>query len=76
MKRAHLKTVKAVKEEQDKPLKPAYLDDNGKTEIEVLVNTAFEETRIAILENGVLVELLWDRRNTSLSRGGCLWSWL
>lgn len=70
MKRAHLKTVKAVKESQEQPLKPAYLDDNGNTEIEVLVNTAFEETRIAILENGVLVELLWDRRNTALNLVG------
>ena len=33
MKRSHLKTVRAVKE--DKPIKPAYLNDDGKTEVEV-----------------------------------------
>ena len=70
MKRSHLKTLKAVKEPKLKPIKPAYLNDDGKTEVEVLVNTSFEETRIAILENGVLVELLWDRRNTSLNLVG------
>ena len=67
MKRSHLK---AVKEQKAEPIKPAYLNDDGKTEIEVLVNTAFEETRIAILENGVLAELLWDRRNTALNLVG------
>ena len=30
---------------------------------EILVNAPFEETRIAILENGRLSELLWERRN-------------
>ncbi|MDR0953319.1 MAG: Rne/Rng family ribonuclease [Elusimicrobiota bacterium] len=36
------------------------LSDNPK--VEVLVNTSFEETRIAILEDGVLAELMWERR--------------
>ncbi|HUT86392.1 MAG TPA: Rne/Rng family ribonuclease [Elusimicrobiales bacterium] len=31
--------------------------------IEVLANTSFEETRIAILEQSKLSELLWERRN-------------
>ncbi|MBI4385856.1 MAG: Rne/Rng family ribonuclease [Elusimicrobia bacterium] len=31
--------------------------------VEVLANTSFEETRVAILEDGRLVELLWERRN-------------
>lgn len=32
--------------------------------IEVLVNTSFEETRVAILENGRLNELMWERRGS------------
>ncbi len=32
--------------------------------VEVLVNTSFEETRIAILEDGVLAELMWERRGS------------
>ena len=31
-------------------------------QVEVLVNTSFEETRIAILEDGILSELMWERR--------------
>ena len=31
-------------------------------EVEVIVNTSFEETRIAILENSRVNELLWERR--------------
>jgi len=31
---------------------------------EILANTNFEETRIAILENGHLAELLWERKNS------------
>ncbi len=31
-------------------------------EVEVLVNTSFEETRIAILENERVNELVWERR--------------
>ncbi|WP_424245304.1 ribonuclease G [Elusimicrobium posterum] len=30
--------------------------------VEVLANTSFEETRVAILENGRLAELMWERR--------------
>ncbi|OGR88844.1 MAG: hypothetical protein A3J74_07705 [Elusimicrobia bacterium RIFCSPHIGHO2_02_FULL_57_9] len=30
---------------------------------EILANTSFEETRIAILENGRLTELLWERKS-------------
>ena len=30
---------------------------------EILANTSFEESRVAILENGRLVELLWERRS-------------
>ncbi|MBI4376196.1 MAG: Rne/Rng family ribonuclease [Elusimicrobia bacterium] len=30
---------------------------------EVLANTSFEETRIAILEDGTLTELLWERKS-------------
>lgn len=37
------------------------------TEVEVLVNTSFEETRIAIMENGVLSELMWERRGNLLN---------
>ncbi|MFA6583585.1 MAG: Rne/Rng family ribonuclease [Elusimicrobiaceae bacterium] len=38
---------------------------SGKPEkIEILANTSFEETRIAILEDGRLAELLWERRGT------------
>jgi len=38
------------------------VSDNPK--VEVLVNTSFEETRIAILEDGVLAELMWERRGS------------
>ena len=38
------------------------VSDNPK--VEVLVNTSFEETRIAILEDGVLSELMWERRGS------------
>ena len=31
---------------------------------EILVNTSFEETRVAVVENDRLVELLWERRNS------------
>ncbi|ACC98925.1 Ribonuclease, Rne/Rng family [Elusimicrobium minutum Pei191] len=30
--------------------------------VEVLANTSFEETRVAIVENGRLAELMWERR--------------
>jgi len=30
--------------------------------VEVLVNTSFEETRIAVMEDGILTELMWERR--------------
>jgi ribonuclease G len=39
-------------------------NDSKKKKMEILVNTSFEETRIAILENDRLSELLWERRNT------------
>ncbi|MDD4004770.1 MAG: ribonuclease E/G, partial [Elusimicrobiaceae bacterium] len=32
--------------------------------VEIIANTSFEETRIAILEDGRLSELLWERRGT------------
>lgn len=32
--------------------------------VEILANTSFEETRVAILEDGRLSELLWERRGT------------
>jgi len=32
--------------------------------IEILSNTSFEETRVAIMENGRLSELLWERRGS------------
>ncbi|MDR0734784.1 MAG: Rne/Rng family ribonuclease [Elusimicrobiota bacterium] len=38
------------------------ISDNPK--VEVLVNTSFEETRIAILEDGTLAELMWERRGS------------
>ncbi len=31
---------------------------------ELLVNTSFEETRVAVVEDNRLVELLWERRNS------------
>ena len=37
-------------------------DLEGQTVVEVLVNTSFEETRIAILENERINELVWERR--------------
>lgn len=41
-------------------------DNSSKAEkpetIEILANTSFEETRIGILEDGRLAELLWERR--------------
>ena len=36
--------------------------EENKTTVEVLVNTSFEETRIAILENERVNEILWERR--------------
>ena len=36
--------------------------DETKPTVEVLVNTSFEETRIAILENERVNEILWERR--------------
>ena len=36
--------------------------EEEKKEVEVLVNTSFEETRIAILENERVNEILWERR--------------
>lgn len=30
--------------------------------VEVIVNTSFEETRIAIMEDGRINELIWERR--------------
>lgn len=38
-------------------------NDSKINKTEILVNTSFEETRIAILENDRLSELLWERRN-------------
>lgn len=32
------------------------------TRVEVLVNTSFEETRVAVMEDGRLSELMWERR--------------
>ena len=32
--------------------------------VEVIVNTSFEETRIAILENDRINELMWERRGS------------
>ncbi|MDR0646131.1 MAG: Rne/Rng family ribonuclease [Elusimicrobiota bacterium] len=37
---------------------------SNEPKVEVLVNTSFEETRIAILEDGVLAELMWERRGS------------
>ena len=51
--------MKEKKVKEEKPVIPAVEE---KTEVEVLVNTSFEETRIAIMENGVLSELMWERR--------------
>jgi len=31
--------------------------------VEILANTSFEETRIGVIENGRLVELLWERKS-------------
>lgn len=36
----------------------------GQPSVEVLVNTSFEETRIAILEDGRVNELIWERRGS------------
>ncbi len=36
--------------------------EENKPTVEVLVNTSFEETRIAILENDRVNEILWERR--------------
>lgn len=36
----------------------------GKIKREILANTSFEETRVAILENDRLVELLWERKSS------------
>lgn len=35
----------------------------GQIKTEILANTSFEETRIAVLENNKLVELLWERKS-------------
>ncbi|WP_428897065.1 ribonuclease G [Parelusimicrobium proximum] len=32
--------------------------------VEVLVNTSFEETRIAVMENGRISDLMWERRGS------------
>ncbi|OGR42725.1 MAG: hypothetical protein A2X35_01895 [Elusimicrobia bacterium GWA2_61_42] len=37
---------------------------NVKVKKEIFANTSFEETRIAILENGKLAELFWERRSS------------
>lgn len=37
---------------------------NSKVKREIFANTSFEETRIAILENGRLSELFWERRSS------------
>jgi len=37
---------------------------NVKVKKEIFANTSFEETRIAILENGKLSELFWERRSS------------
>lgn len=36
----------------------------GQPSVEVLVNTSFEETRIAILEDERVNELIWERRGS------------
>ncbi len=38
------------------------VQEETKNNVEVLVNTSFEETRIAILENDRVNEILWERR--------------
>ena len=40
----------------------AVITEEEKKVVEVLVNTSFEETRIAILENERVNEILWDCR--------------
>ncbi|MEK7746095.1 MAG: ribonuclease E/G, partial [Elusimicrobiota bacterium] len=42
-------------------MRPAKPDTSYKRE--VYANTSFEETRVAIVEDGRLVELLWERKN-------------
>ena len=37
---------------------------NAKVKKEIFANTSFEETRIAILEDGKLSELYWERRSS------------
>ena len=37
---------------------------NAKFKKEIFANTSFEETRIAILEDGKLAELFWERRSS------------
>ncbi len=37
---------------------------NAKVKKEIFANTSFEETRIAILEDGKLAELFWERRSS------------
>ena len=36
----------------------------GRVKVEILANTSFEETRIAVLEDNRLVELLWERKSS------------
>ena len=42
-------------------MKQVAVEEEKKT-VEVLVNTSFEETRIAVLENERVNEILWERR--------------
>ena len=37
---------------------------NAKFKREIFANTSFEETRIAIIEDGKLSELFWERRSS------------
>lgn len=47
--------------ERTHEVRPAKPDTSYKRE--VYANTSFEETRVAIVEDGRLVELLWERKN-------------
>ena len=38
--------------------------NNKKVKTDIFANTSFEETRIAIMEDGKLSELFWERRSS------------
>ena len=49
---------------RDKPRHCVRSQPPGEVKREILANTSFEETRVAVLENDRLVELQWERRNS------------